>query len=30
MQPSDGIDSVTLQFFAGDSLLLSVNTEFER
>ncbi len=30
MQPSDDIDSVTLQFFAGESLLLSVSTDFDR
>lgn len=30
MRPSDDIDSVTLQFFAGESLLLSVNTDFDR
>ena len=30
MQPADDIDSVTLEFFAGESLLLSVITEFDR
>jgi len=30
MKPADDIDSVTLQFFAGDSLVLSVNTDFKR
>ncbi len=30
MRPTDDIDSVTLKFFAGESLLLSVNTDFGR
>ncbi len=30
MRPADDIDSVTLKFFAGESLLLSVNTDFDR
>jgi hypothetical protein len=30
MRPSDSIESVTLQFFASESLLLSVTTDFER
>ncbi|MDH3275808.1 MAG: copper chaperone PCu(A)C [Gammaproteobacteria bacterium] len=30
MQPANDIDSVTLDFFAGESLLLSVNTDFDR
>ena len=30
MRPADDIDSVTLTFFAGESLLLSVNTDFDR
>ena len=30
MRPADDIDSVTLEFFAGESLLLSVNTDFDR
>ena len=30
MQPANDIDSVTLEFFAGESLLLSVNTDFDR
>ena len=30
MRPADDIDSVTLQFFSGESLLLSVKTDFER
>ena len=30
MRPSDDIDSVTLQFFAGESVLLSVTTSFDR
>ncbi len=30
MRPTDDIDSVTLKFFAGESLLLSVNTDFDR
>jgi copper(I)-binding protein len=30
MQPSDEIDSVTLQFFDDESLLLTVTTDFDR
>jgi copper(I)-binding protein len=30
MRPADSIESVTLQFFASESLLLSVTTDFER
>jgi copper(I)-binding protein len=30
MRPANDIDSVTLEFFAGESLLLSVNTDFDR
>ncbi|NIA27408.1 MAG: copper chaperone PCu(A)C [Desulfobulbaceae bacterium] len=30
MRPSDNIESVTLQFFAGESVLLSVSTDFGR
>ena len=30
MRPVDDIDSVTLEFFAGESLLLSVITDFDR
>ena len=30
MRPSDDIDSVTLQFFAGESVLLSVTTGLDR
>ena len=30
MRPADDIDSVTLKFFAAESLLLSVNTDFDR
>jgi len=30
MRPSDSIESVTLQFFAGESLLLSITTDFKR
>ena len=30
MRPADDIDSVTLEFFAAESLLLSVNTDFDR
>jgi hypothetical protein len=30
LRPADDIDSVTLEFFAGESLLLSVNTDFDR
>jgi len=30
MRPADDIDSVTLKFFAGESVLLSVNTDFDR
>jgi len=30
MRPSNDIESVTLQFFAGESVLLSVTTDFDR
>ncbi len=30
MRPGNDFDSVTLQFFAGEALLLSVNTDFDR